>query len=151
MLQWCFFRVISWLYNPQKMRVFSFIRLMWQFFKTLLNSFLCLTWTSLNPNLIFNQNHPISNTNLCKISSKVCFLTFFSSFYLRLCRICFRVLKLGIFEKGVGNYDFGKKNFKILIGLCPIVLIVSVLVPCSILVMYLSIFSYVYALPICVV
>ena len=90
------------------------------FFKTLLSFLLCLTRTSLNPNLIFSQNPPISSTNLYKISSKVCFLTFFSAFHFRLCVICFRVLELGIFEKRVGNYDFGQIFFKILIGLCPI-------------------------------
>ena len=84
-----------------------------------MSSFLCLTRTSLNPNLIFTQNPPISSTNLYKISSTVCFLTFFLAFHFRLCRICFRVLELGIFEKRVGNYDFGLIFFKILIGLCP--------------------------------
>ena len=92
---------------------------MWQIFKTFLSSLLCLTQTSLNPNLIFTQNPPISSMNLYKISLNVCFLTFFSAFPCRLCRICLRVLELGIFEKGVGNYDFGPKVFKILIGLCP--------------------------------
>ena len=104
------------------MRVFSFIGLMWLIFKTLLCSLLCLTWTSLNPNLIFTQNPPISSSNFYKISSKVCFLTFFLAFHFRLCRICFRVLELGIFKKGVGNYDFGQNFFKILIGQCPICL-----------------------------
>ena len=102
---------------------------MWLFFKTLLCSLLCVTRTSLNPNLIFTKNPPIPSTNLCKISSKVCFLTFFLAFHFRLCRICFRVLELGIFEKRVGNYDFGQIVLKILIGLCPICLVCIYVVP----------------------
>ena len=34
-LQWCFSQLISRLPNPRKTRVFSFIRLMWQFLNTL--------------------------------------------------------------------------------------------------------------------
>ena len=149
MLQWCFLRVILWLSNLRKKRVFSFIGLMWLIFKTLFSSLLCLTRTSLTLNLIFTQNPPISSTNLCKFSSKVCFLTFFSAFHFRLCRICFRVLELGIFENGLGLMILGKRFSKSWLGSAPFVLFVSVLAPCGNSNLYLGRISHDHALPTC--
>ena len=112
MLQLCFSRVISWLSNPRKTCVFSFIGLMWQIFKTLSIS-LSLPH-SLNPNLIFSLNPIIFKLDLCTINLQS------FHFSLRICRNWVRVLELGFFEKkGLGMLILGK-IFKILIGLSPI-------------------------------
>ena len=81
-----FSRLISRLSNQRKTRVFSFIRMMWQFFKHSLFPSHCLSWTSLNPNLFFSQNPIIFKLNFCKINFKVCFLKHSFHFCLRLCR-----------------------------------------------------------------
>ena len=72
------------------------------------------------PKTIFHWKPHHFQENLCKINLKGMFLTFFSSFPLRLCRNFLKVLKLGIFSKmGWGSW-FCEKNFKILIRLSPI-------------------------------
>ena len=48
------------------------------------------------------------------------FITTFSFFFLDFVENFLGLLDLGTFEKGVGNFDFGQKNFKFLIGLSPI-------------------------------
>ena len=48
------------------------------------------------------------------------FLTTFSFFFLDFAKKILGLLDLGTFEKGVGKFDFGQKNFKFLIGLSPI-------------------------------
>ena len=109
------------------MRVFSFIGLMWLIFKTFLSSLLCLTRTSLNPNLIFTKNPKISSTNFCKISSTVCFLTFFSSFHLDYAKFVLGFLNWGFSKKGLGTMIFGKLFSKFWLGCVPFDFIESVL------------------------
>ena len=87
------------------------------------NTFISLALPLSNPSqpkTIFNSKPHHIQANLCKINLKGMFLTFFSSFPLRLCRNFLRVLKLGIFSKmGWGSW-FCEIFFKILIRLSPI-------------------------------
>ena len=81
------------------------------------------------------------------------FSTIFSFFLLSLDYVenFLGLLDLGIFEKGVGNLNFGQIFFNFLIGLCPFGLFLTVLAPCGNFNMYLGRFIHVHALPTCYV
>ena len=81
-LQWCF----SWLPNPRKMCVFSFIRQMWQFFKHSLFPSPCLSRTPLNPKLIFTQTPSFFKQKSLQNHFKICFLKHYFHLCLRFCR-----------------------------------------------------------------
>ena len=135
-LQWCFSRVISQLSNPRKMRVFSFIGLMWQIFKTL---YISLSFPHSNlsqPKTNFQLYPIIFKLDFCKISLNVCFLNILFIFFLEYVEINLGFLNWGFFEKGVRNFVFGQIFSKFWLGCVPFVLCVSVLAPCGILIMY---------------
>ena len=137
MLQWCFSRLISRLTNPRKTRVFSFIRQMWQFFKHSLFSLALPLSNPSQPKTVTSSKPHNFQANLCKINLKGMFLTFFSSFPLRLCKNYLRVfLNWGFFENGLGFLIFNQIFFKILIGLCPISLMCICVGPLWHLIMY---------------
>ena len=72
-LQWCFSWVISWLSNPRKTHVFSFIGLMWQIFKTLSISLSLPHLNRSQPKSVFHSNPIFFKLNLYSINSEVCF------------------------------------------------------------------------------
>ena len=75
---------------------------------------------SLNPKQFFTQKPNQFQVQSLKNHFKGMFSTIFSSFSLDYAENVLGLLDLGIFEKGVGNLNFGLNFVNLLIGLCPI-------------------------------
>ena len=116
----CVSWLISRLSNMRKTSVFSFIRQMWQVFKTLSFPSLRLSWTPFNPKPFFTQTSSFSRENLCKITSRYVFLNIVFIFVLDYADFSLGFWKLGIFENWVGVLSFCEFFSKSLIGLSPI-------------------------------
>ena len=112
--------IVSLLPNPWKIRVFSFIRQMWQVFKTLSFPSLRFSQTPFNPKSLNTKTPSLSRKNLCKITSRYVFLNIVFIFDLDYANFSLGFWKIGTFEKlGWGSY-FCEIFFKILIWLSPI-------------------------------
>ena len=146
----CFSWVISRVYNPRKMCVFSFIGLMWQILKTLMSS-LPLPHSNLSQTKIDFHLKPI-NFKFESLQNlfKGMFLNNLFTLFLDYVEIFLGLSWIGDFWKRVWLI-LGKIFSKSWLGFAPFDLFVSVLAPCGNLILYLVIFSYVHALPICVV
>ena len=119
------------------MRVFSFIRQMWQVFKTLSFPSLRLSQTPFNPKSLNTQTPSFSSKNLCKITSRYVFLNIVFIFDLDYADFSLGFWKFGTFEKlGWGSYfcEFFFKKFWL--GWVPFDVCVFVLAPWGILSMY---------------
>ena len=102
------------------MRVFSFVRQMWQVFKTLSFPLLRLSQTPFNPKPFFTQTSSFLSKNLCKITSRYVFLNIVFIFVLDYADFSLGFWKLGIFENWVRVLNFCENFSKSLIRLSPI-------------------------------
>ena len=130
------------------MRVFSFIRQMWQVFKTLSFPSLRLSQTPFNPKSLNTQTPSFSSKNLCKITSRYVFLNIVFIFDLDYADFSLGFWKFGTFEKlGWGSYFCDFFFFlKFWLGWDPFDVCVFVLAPWGILSMYWGYFHHVHAL-----
>ena len=115
-LQWCF----SWVINPRKTRVFNFIGLMWQIFKTLSIS-LSLPHSNLfQPKTDFQSIPIIFKLDLCKINLKVCFLNILFIFFPKIMQKLTEGSKIGDFsKKGLGILILSKIFLKFWLACVP--------------------------------
>ena len=116
----CVSWLISRLSNLQKTCVFSFIRQMWQVFKTLLFPSLRLSRTPFNLKPFFTQTSSFSSKKSLQNHFKVCFPKIVFIFVLDYADFSLGFWKLGIFKNWVGVLSFCEDFSNFLIGLSPI-------------------------------
>ena len=122
---------MSWLSNPRKTRVFSFIRQMWQIFKSFSFPSLRLSRTPFNPKPFFTQTSSFSSKNLCKITSRYVFLNIFFMFSKIMQKFKLGFKNWGFSKIGLGFLVFVKFFWNLWLGWIPFVVIVLLLAPCG--------------------